>query len=179
MRLIALLLISSTAFAECKMAQDTVAVSTADIAKRQVVAKQVFDTPTGKVCSVDMRFLIGSEWHAAVGEASWSPDITQSQACGTAVSRAEQMVLDRAGKMQLQATQILTCNDDAPHTQHPIGSVASLTAYRGHPEYPRSFVHNGTECRFFLDSQFTGADVYTYQGIICRVNGGWAVVDKF
>jgi hypothetical protein len=60
------------------------------------------------------------------------------------------------------------------------GTVAELSQFRPHPEYPKRFWHNGAQCRMFLDSAWTGRDIRTYQGVICQVQDSkWVVVDKF
>ena len=60
-----------------------------------------------------------------------------------------------------------------------VGTQGRLHQFRPHPDYPREFWHNGTRCRWFLDTEWAQTDVQTRQGIICRLETDqWVVVDK-
>ena len=170
--------------ATCVLQDRTVVRSEVIIEERSDIRRDVVPYFEGqRKCSVSFRVRIGPEWHAALGEHVWSGDVPAGQACAVAVSRAEDEVRSRVGRSRSVGEKILICQDDdrlrtLPTTQ--IGTVADLHQFRPHPDRPRSFHHNGTICRWFLDSTFTGRDVRTYQGIVCQIQDRkWVVVDKF
>jgi hypothetical protein len=79
--------------------------------------------------------------------------------------------------------KVLICNDnpdlDTLRQTNP-GTVAELSQFRPHPDRPQEFWHNGAPCRYFLDSAFTGRDIRTFEGVICKIHDSkWVVVDKF
>jgi hypothetical protein len=64
--------------------------------------------------------------------------------------------------------------------QTQVGTQGQLHQFRPHPDYTREFWHNGTQCRWFLDTEWRQNDVQTRQGVICKLdNTNWVVVDKF
>jgi hypothetical protein len=72
-----------------------------------------------------------------------------------------------------------TCDDNQKYDVGKIGFSGKLELFRQHPDFPGTFVHNRTICRWFLDNQFVNNDITNYQGIICQVGDNWTVVDKF
>lgn len=169
---------------QCVMQQRTVSQASVQILERSGLRREVVNLPTGAMrCQATFRARIGSEWHTAFGEYDWPGDRSRDEACAIAVTRAEQSVIQRVGQSQLRTDQVMVCRDQADlvtvRESRP-GSQGRLHQFRPHPDYPKSFWHQGTHCRWFLDSQFRNQDIYTYQGIICQVQGGlWVVVDKF
>jgi hypothetical protein len=137
----------------------------------------------GRKCLVNFRARIGAEWHTAFGEHEWSGDRPRDEACAVAVKRAEDSVRDQVSSSRVISEKILICNDDPTLEtirQTNPGTVGDLAQFRPHPGYPREFWYNGTRCRWFLDTGFTGRDIKTYQGVICEIhNSKWVVVDKF
>jgi hypothetical protein len=83
----------------------------------------------------------------------------------------------------LASDSVLVCSDRPEHqviraTQ--VGTVGRLSQFRPNPDRPSEFYHNGTQCRWFLDTEFRQNIVNTFQGVICHVqNQNWIVVDKF
>jgi hypothetical protein len=132
---------------------------------------------------VRFRILVDGNWYDAHGSQTWRDDQTIQQACGEAAARAERDVVDRVGRSRVTNQSLMVCDDDERFRtlrRAEVGSVARLDQYRPHPQYPRAFQHNGTQCRWFLESGMSGSDVRTWQGIICEVQDGrWAVVDRF
>lgn len=136
-----------------------------------------------KKCVVDFRVRIGNQWHSAFGEYVWPGDRPEHEACAMAVTRADDEVRERVGRSQSVSEKILVCKDEPKLNTLPktmIGTVGDIGQFRPHPEYPNRFYHNGTQCKWFLDTNFTGRDVRTFQGIICQIDTDrWVVVDKF
>lgn len=169
---------------ECVMQNRTVTQQQQVIAERGKIVKSVITTPGGmKKCMVDFRVRIGATWYEAVGQYEWDGARPSAEACAAAVQEAERDVQARVAKRAVISENVLICNDDPDRRTlretHP-GTVANLDQYRPHPDYPRSFYHNGTRCRWFLETGFLNKDVYSYSGIICELESKkWVVVDKF
>lgn len=168
----------------CVMQDRTVSRNTVQIEERSPIRRDVVPYFNNqKKCVVDFRVRIGANWHTAFGEYVWSGDRPSSEACAQAVTAAENSVRDRVGQSQTQSEKILVCKDE-PQLRTlraaQIGTVGDVGQFRPHPELTGRFYHNGTQCKWFIDSAFTGQDVHTFQGIICQVqHNQWVVVDKF
>jgi len=184
-RLLALALIPATVLAsDCVLQDRTVSRSTVTIAERSKIKPEVVPSiNNGRKCMVTFRVRIGSDWHSAHGEYEWAGDRPREEACAVAVKRAEDSVRDQVAASRVISEKILVCRDDLTLDtirQANPGTVADLAQFRPHPDYPKEFWYNGTRCRWFLDTGFTGRDVRTWQGIICEIHGSkWVVVDKF
>lgn len=182
-----LLLLPTLALAnsdQCVIQQRTVSQGEVEIQERSEVRREITPLPSGQWrCQVSFRARIGAVWHTAFGEYDWPGDRSQQEACGVAVKTATDLLRQRVGKTKVITDQVVVCRDQPDLiTLKDIkpGTVAMLHQFRPHPDYPNAFWHQGTQCRWFLDSQYRNSDIYTFQGIICQVqNGGWAVLDKF
>lgn len=168
----------------CVLQDRTVSRSAVKIEERSAIRRDVvpyFDNQ--KRCVVDFRVRIGPDWHTAFGEYTWAGDRPAAEACAIAVQRAEDSVRQRVGQSQTLSEKILVCKDEPKLNtlrSAQIGTVGDLGQFRPHPELTGRFYHNGTQCKWFIDSAFTGRDVRTFQGIICQIQPDqWVVVDKF
>jgi hypothetical protein len=70
------------------------------------------------------------------------------------------------------------CDDNQKFDIGKVGFSGKLELFKVHPDFPRSFTHNGTTCKWFLDNELKNNSVIGYQGIICKVKDNWTVVDK-
>ena len=168
----------------CVLQDRTVSRSSVQIEERSAIRRDVVpDFNNQKRCVVDFRVRIGANWHTAFGEYTWPGDRPADQACAIAVSRAEDSVRQRVGRSQTTSEKILVCKDEPKLNtlrSAQIGTVGDLGQFRPHPELTGRFYHNGAQCKWFIDSAFTGRDVRTFQGIICQIQPDqWVVVDKF
>ena len=169
---------------QCVLQDRTVTRGTVTIAERSEIRPEVVPSFSGgRKCMVSFRARVGSTWHTAFGEYEWPGDRPRDEACAVAVKRAEDSVRERVAAAQVVSEKVLICRDNPDlETMRQInpGTVGELGQFRPHPDYPREFWHNGTQCRFILDTAYTGQDVRTFEGIICKVhNSKWVVVDKF
>jgi len=89
-----------------------------------------------------------------------------------------QQKIVKQGNM-IEQQMIETCDDNQKFDVGKIGFSGKLELFKVHPDFPRSFTHNGTTCKWFLDNELKDNNVIGYQGIICKVKGNWTVVDKF
>ena len=182
--LISLLLPTVALAQQCVLQDKTVTRGTVVIAERSEIRPEVVPAVGGgRKCMVSFRARVGATWHTAFGEYEWPGDRPRDEACAVAMKRAEDSVRERVAATQIVSEKVLICRDNPDLNtilQINPGTVGELSQFRPHPEYPREFWHNGTQCRFILDSAFTGQDIRTFQGIICKVhNAKWVVVDKF
>lgn len=184
--LVAFLLLPAMAAAndQCVLQDRTVSRGHVVIAERSNFRADVVpSTSNQRKCIVSFRARIATEWHTAFGEHEWDGHRPREEACAVAVKRAEDSLRERVGKSQVVSEKILICNDNPDLRtlrQTNPGTVGDLSQFRPHPDYVREFQHNGAVCRWFLDSTFTGRDIQTFQGVICRVQDNrWVVVDKF
>ena len=184
-KLILLLAFPTLALAEqCVLQDRTVSRGTVVIEERNNIRTEVVPSFSGgKKCMVSMTVRAQNAWHTAFGEYEWDGARPREEACAVAVKRAEDSVRERVGRSQVISEKTLICNDNPDLRtlrQTNPGTMGDLSQFRPHPEYTREFWHNGAPCRFFLDSAFTGSDIRTYQGVICKVHDSrWVVVDKF
>lgn len=169
---------------QCVLQSKMVTQSAVVIQERANIRAEVVPSVTGgRKCMVNFRARIASEWHTAFGEYEWAGDRPRDEACSIAVSRAEDSVRERVSRSRMVSEKVLICNDnpdlDTLRQTNP-GTVAELSQFRPHPDRPQEFWHNGAPCRYFLDSAFTGRDIRTFEGVICKIHDSkWVVVDKF
>lgn len=183
-RLLIGLLFPSMSAAECVIQDVSTTKNNVVILERTPIRRDVVSvSTTQKKCMVDFRVRIGTSWHSAFGEYSWSGDRAESQACALAVEQAESSVRDRVGKSHVFSERTLICKDRPELrelSQSTIGTVGDQGQFKLHPNYPEKFYHNGAVCRWFTEPQFTGNNIRNFQGVICEVNNAkWVVVDKF
>jgi len=169
---------------QCVLQDRTVTSSEVKIVARSNIQRQIVPAPDGgRRCVVNFQAQINNAWYWANGHYDWDGARPAAEACAVAISRAEDAVKTQVAPSHVRSEKVLTCSDNEDleklQATNP-GTVAPLHKYRPHPKYPNEFWHNGAKCRWFLDSVFREKDIYTYQGIICKVaNSQWVVVDKF
>jgi len=184
MRALWLMLLPASVMAECVLQDQVVQRSQVVIAERSQIRSEVVTAPNGgRKCMVSFRARVGAQWHSAFGEHEWAGDRPREEACAVALANADQQVRERVGRSQTASEKVLICNDNPDLKtlrQTNPGTIARLAQFRPHPDRPKLFWHNGAQCRYFLDSQYTGTDIRTWEGVICQLQGdNWVVVDKF
>lgn len=170
--------------AECVMQNKTVTRQQITIQERSDIRRNVItDTNNQRRCVVDFKVRVGAEWHQASGDVIWDGAQPSDHACALAVTQAERDVESRLQKRAVANESIMVCTDNPDRDrlkQTNPGTVAKVEQFRPHPDYPKSFYHNGTQCRYFLETGYANQDVRNYSGVICRLeNNDWVVVDKF
>jgi hypothetical protein len=169
---------------ECVMQDRTVSDAVVVVQERSNIQREVVPAPDGgRRCIVNFKARVGNTWHWATGQYDWPGDRPREEACAVAMKRAEDSLRNLVRPAHVASQQVLICNDGsdmATLKNSQIGSMAKLDQFRPHPDFPNAFWHKGTHCRWFLESSFKNNDIYTYQGVICRVESErWVVVDKF
>lgn len=168
----------------CYLQDRTVTKSQAVIAERSRISREIVPGFGGdKTCVVNYRARIGNEWHMAQGRVTWDGLAPEGRACARAIAEADNELLQRIGNTQAVNEKILVCNDrtnTGTIGRPEIGTVGDVSRFRPHPEKTERFYHNGTQCKWFVESAFAQNRVRQYQGIICETQPAqWVVVDKF
>lgn len=182
--LIALIATGPVLAQQCVLQSKTVTQSSVAIEERTQYSAQIVSVPGGgQRCMASLRGRIGDTWYTGFGEYTWTDVKQADKACTIAQRKAESSIVEQAGSKSVADDQTLICREDPTldvvQTTRP-GSIAELAQYRPHPQFRRDFRYNGTRCRWFLESNWTGHDVRTGQGIICHLRDNkWVVVDKF
>jgi hypothetical protein len=169
---------------QCVLQTQTVTQSQVQIQERSQITAQTVPVPGGdQRCMITMRGRVGATWYTGFGEHVFARTGQVEQACAMARQRAEASIVSQAGSRQVATDNTLVCREDPTLDtvrQTDPGTVAKLAQFRPHPNYPREFHYNGSRCRWFLDSTWTGRDLRTGQGVICHLQeNNWVVVDKF
>lgn len=184
-KFIPLLLIPLSVYAEqCVLQQKTVTQTTAVIQERTNIKAEVVPAFGGSSkCLVSFRARIDNTWHTAFGEYEWPGDRSREQACAVALRKADESLKERVNQSRVLSENTLVCREDPSlntlRETNP-GTIGSRSQFRPHPDRPKEFWHNGARCRYFLESNYTGRDIKTFEGIICLIiDDQWVVVDKF
>lgn len=180
----AILVTAVSAHAECVLQSTTTAQQQVSIQERSGLTQDIVRMPNGKSrCQVAFRAKINNTWHTAMSH--WDFDDTEpsDRACNIAVKRAESSLTNKVTNKPVTTDQVLTCRDQPSLDtlrEIRIGTVGFIHQFRPHPDYPRKFLHNNTQCQWFLDAEPKSGDVKIWQGVVCNVQDNkWAVVDKF
>ena len=150
----------------------TTTVATVQIEERSDVRQDIVPSPTVgyRRCQVSYKARIGAEWYLAQGVYDWSGNAPDAEACGVAQSRADASVRTQVAPTGVRSESTMVCTD-RPNMdtlrKTVVGTQGRLHQFRPHPDYPREFWHNGTRCRWFLDTEWAQTDVVTRQGISC------------
>lgn len=184
LKLLTLLMFAGLAQAECVLQSNTATQGTARVDERSGFTQEIVQLPSGKQrCQVAFRARANGTWHTALGHYDFGEDQSARQACSMAQQQAESGLAERLANKNITTDAVVTCRDQSnlqTLRETRVGTVALLHQFRPHPSYPNQFIHNNVPCRWFLDSEFKANDVYTYQGVICRLQDNkWVVVDKF
>lgn len=172
-----------SAWAECRLLEKSVSRGQITISERSPFTRDVIPSVNGgHACQIKFKARIGNVWHNAYGQANWNNGKTLPETCAVAATAAESELVERLGQQQVVQNRTMICDDDSKFGANQImqvGAVADLSKFRPHPSYPKEFVHNGTLCRWFLDTVYN-KDIVTMQGIICRLGDSkYVIVDKF
>lgn len=185
-RLILLLLFPMSVWAQnnCVLQEKTIKRTDVYISEIGDIRKDVI--PWGnnqKQCIVNFKALVDNAWHPAHGEYIWDGEVPVDEACGIAVTRAKKDLTNSVKPSNIVSEDVLICRDDTNNSNlyvTKVGSFVDITHLGVHPKYPARFYYNGAECRWFVESNWTGKDMRQYQGIACKLEPEkWVVVDKF
>ena len=175
-----LCLASSIALADCRTRSDIKLVRQNIEFGPTDVQKMV----TPGQCIVHYRVNIDDEWRTVEGIGRGP---TEAAACQQALDVTRGTLLLEVSPKSVSAETQLVCTDlDQIHIRPVrIGEVIweSETDVHRHAKERKYFDYKQTKCRMFTERNVKDRNLYTYQGIICRVNSRpdskWRVVDKY
>jgi hypothetical protein len=144
----------------------------------------VVPDPMGSKCIVRYRVNVKGDWQTVEGTGVGK---TEDQACTRAMDLNQGAVLTDVKPVTVKADSQMVCSDLPDIRVHPvrIGDVIweSETDLHSHPQEQKYFTYKRTQCRMFVERNAQFQNLYTYQGIICRLNATqyskWQVVDKY
>ena len=181
--LVALLGLAPVVQAECFIRSTATSNTTAVIQRvadiRPVVTNGAENT---RICNVTFRVQIANEWHDAVGSHSTSTDMSDKQLCGVAVELGKTQIAKTVYGSKIHSEQLMFCSDEPKIVERPVkeGDVINESMVKPHPNKPLPFRYNGTQCKWFIETDIKGTDVYQWQGVICELRPNtWKVISKF
>jgi hypothetical protein len=146
--------------------------------------KLVVPDERGQKCVVRYRVHIGDEWYTAEGSGIGKDE---GSACVQAMDVSQGRVLAEVEPSQVTSDTQMVCSDLPDIRIRPvrIGEVIweSETDMHRHEQERKYFDYKQTRCRMFTERNAKDRNLYTYQGIICKVNSTpnskWRVIDKY
>ena len=183
----ALCLLSSTALAQnCVLTDRLTANDFGKITEIQNVKAELKPWRAGKQsCSVTLDGQVNGKWAKGKGEFTWDGQSSSTQACLAAVDLAKRDLLNQLSDSTISNQSVVICKEetkkDKPLLNPAVGTVIdNINVLRVHPSFPRSFYHNGEECKWYIENAWNGIDIKHINGIVCRLDTThWVVVDKF
>lgn len=178
--LLLLALISGTANADCYIR------SSIRLTQGQPVDWQRLVTPdsAGKKCVMRYRVQVDGNWKTAEGIGRGADE---GSACAQAIDINRGSVLEEVAPQRVSADTQMVCSDLPEIVVRPvrIGDVIwqSETDMHTIPEERKYFWYKRSQCRMFIERDTKNANLWLYQGVICKVdttpNSKWQVIDKY
>lgn len=174
-------LASSVAYANCqirsdiKLSRQAVAFGPTDL------QRMVIPDGTGKQCTVRYRVNIDDEWQDVEGVGRGK---TEDEACTRALDLQKGSLLVEVDPSKVTADTQLVCSDaeEIRVRSVKIGEVIweSEVDLHRNPQERKYFDYKQTKCRMFTERNVKYRNLFTYQGVICKINDSkWRVVDKY
>jgi len=181
---VGLCLVSSVAVADCYVRSNIKLSRPAINAGPTDLQRAVVPDLAGQKCVVRYRVHIGDEWHTAEGTGLGQ---NEGSACARAMDIGNGTLLAEVEPSRVTADTQMVCSDLPDIRIRPvrIGEVIweSETDMHRHPDERKYFDYKQTKCRMFTERNARDRNLYTYQGIICKMdslpNSKWRVVDKY
>jgi hypothetical protein len=182
--IVGLILISSTALADCytrsniRIARQVIDAGPTD------VQRLVVPDARGHKCVVRYRVNIGGDWQTAEGSAVAT---TEAEACARALDITRGTVLAEIEPTTIRADMQMVCSDLPDIRVRPvrIGETIweSETDLHSIPQERKYFWYKRTKCRLFQERDPRDRNLIVYQGVVCQADGTpnskWRVIDKF
>ena len=181
--LIVALGLATTVQAECYVRSamtNQTAINITGIADVQPMVVPI--SPTQNKCIVTFRAQVNGDWITAEGESVGSRSLSEADLCRGAMDQGRAQILSRAdgGRMTVEQNMVCTDQPEIKVRQVQIGDQVRESEVRPHPNFPKQFNYRGTQCRWFIEPEIRGGDLFQRQGIVCRSHGlDWKVVDKW
>jgi hypothetical protein len=138
----------------------------------------------GQKCVLRYRVNIRNNWQTVEGVGYGQ---TEADACAQAVELSRGSVLEEVSTKTVRAETNMVCSDIPEIRVRPvrIGQVIweSEVDLHSHPQEQKYFTYKRTQCRMFVERDAKDANLFTYQGVICKADTNpkskWLVVDKY
>jgi hypothetical protein len=182
-----LAIISITASAqECLMTDRIASTDLGKISNIENIKANLTPWKNGRqTCTVTLDGAVNGKWASGKGEFTWDGQSSSMQACVAAVDLAKKDLLNKLTDSTISNQSVIICKEqkdkDKPLLNPAVGTIlVNVNSLRVHPTFPKSFYHNGEECRWYIETSWNGKDITHINGIICRIDPEhWIVVDKF
>lgn len=180
-----LLLLSNFASAECYMRSATIKDTRLSVTRVADIKKYV--TPMDKdhfKCTVSFRAEINNTWQTGEGQSMGTNGDSIDQICSQALDSGRSYLISKISNGKVLSENEMICTDRPELTVKTvrIGDIVQISELAPHPEKPKFFSYKGSQCRWFVESDFDSntRDLFQWQGIVCNVRKGeWQVIDKF
>ena len=141
-----------------------------------------FITNSGRTtaCQATVSVNYNGETVTAKEQAQLRADVDMLQSCEIARANAIQTVATKIGKVKVESTSELNCDESNTKLFSPqVGEVAEKQQFKRDKKYTGEFQYQGTQCIWFNDIEWRG-ELHQANGIACQVSGNnYVVVDKF
>lgn len=146
--------------------------------------KLVTPDPKGSKCVLHYRINIGEEWRTAEGIGRGA---TEDEACQQAMDVGQGNLLLEVEPRRVSADTQMVCTDLEDIRIRPVrtGDIIWESEVDIHsiPAERKYFNYKFTTCRMFIERNAKDKNLFTYQGVICKINSTpyskWRVVDKY
>lgn len=181
---VGLCLISSVAWADCMIRTDV------KISRQKIdfgptdLQQMITPDPKGFRCAVRYRVNIDDEWQTAEGIGHGT---TEADACKQALNIQNGLLLAEVEPDRISADTQMVCSnlENIRIRAVRIGETIweSEVDIHRNPKERKYFDYKQTKCRMFTERHNKDKNLFTYQGIICKmstsVGSRWRVVDKY
>jgi hypothetical protein len=181
--LLALFAVGS-AHAECYSRSAAIKQLPVKIQRIVDVERSVVPLPRNQLrCVVTFRAQIKNQWHTGEAVNEGDRGLGEEQICAGAMDAGKAHLLDSVGGSKITMDQSMVCTDQPiPKVRAAvkIGDIIKESEVQIDPQHPEPFRYKNTTCRWFIETDAQGTQLYQWQGIACLVrNQEWQVVDKF
>ena len=183
------LLISANVLAQgqdCLLTEKTVSKENGVISEVRNIQTYLGPWKNGsQSCTATLEGKVNGQWAQGRGEFIWNGDASPKGACSGAVELAKKNLLNSLKSSTISNESVVVCKEQSPRNapliNPPIGTIIdNPNRLRKHPDFPKPFVHNGEECRWYLETGFNGKDIKQFNGVVCKMAPmRWVIVDKF
>ena len=170
------------ALADCDVKSKVVSNATLDNVNIKDKTEFKFITfENGKrACKATIKTSFNGSPVSASEEAVMQGGIDILETCKLAEAQATEELVKRMGEVSVTARSEMNCVETNKKMFSPkVGTVGKLKQFKKDGKYNRTFAHQGSECIWFNDVEWTGK-LHQANGIACKLTGNnYVVVDKF
>jgi len=135
-----------------------------------------------RTCVVDLDIEIEGRWHKAHGSYIWDGGMLDGRACDIAAMRARNHLTTEIKPYTISSKAEIRYEENSNTKNiygYKQGEMVDVSGLKQHPNYPKSFAHQGAECRWFYDIRKEEKGIKQYNLIACKLSAGWIVEDIF